>query len=409
MPAAGVLAAPRRTFYSVLAGVSSAHFLNDMMQQVIITIYPLLQGEFHLTLGQIGLMQAVFQITAALLQPLVGLATDKYPLPYATPIGMCSTLAGLLLLAVAPSYPILLVAVALIGLGSSVFHPQSSQQARAASGGKYGLAQSLFQIGGQFGQSLGPFLVGAFIVIHGIQGRVRVAWFGLAALLAIVILLQVSRWYARHLDLRKPKRVSERRYPKPLVRRTIGVLFVLMFAKFWYLSSITVFYQFFLIQRFGVSTHAAAYLLGVFTIAMAVGTLVGGPLGDRIGRKRVIWFSILGSAPFALALPYVGLTATIVLNALVGLVLSSAFPAIIVYAQDMLAHRVGMVSGLFYGFSFGLGGLGAAVLGYVAQHSSVYFVYQVCAFLPLLGLLAVFLPDVRPPEAAPQAAATHNA
>jgi FSR family fosmidomycin resistance protein-like MFS transporter len=390
----------RHTFYGVLAGVSSAHFLNDMMQQVIVTIYPLLQGEFHLTLGQIGLIQAVFQVTAALLQPLVGLVTDKYPLPYATPFGMAFTLAGLLLMAVAPSYPILLVAVALIGFGSSVFHPQSSQAARAASGGKYGLAQSLFQIGGQFGQALGPFLVGAFIVSDGVQGRIRVGWFGVAALAAIVILLQVSRWYAHHLDLRKPKRKpgAAPRYPAPLVRRTVGLLFVLIFSKFWYLASISVLYQFFLIQRFGVNKRVAAYLFGVFTVAMAIGTLVGGPLGDRIGRRRVIWFSILGCAPFTLALPYVGLDTTIVLSAVIGLVLSSAFPAIIVYAQDMVPQRVGMVSGLFYGFSFGLGGLGGAVLSALAEYTSVDFVYKICALLPLLGLLAAFLPDVRPLE-----------
>ena len=399
--AGNVAAGRRHTFYSVLAGVSSAHLLNDMMQSVIVTIYPLLKGEFDLSFIQIGAIQLTFQLTASLLQPIVGAVTDKHPLPYATPFGMCFTLAGLLLMSVAPTYPILLLAVALIGCGSSVFHPQSSQAARAASGGRYGLAQSLFQIGGNLGQAFGPMLAALLVLRYGQRGLPHVAWFGLAALLAIVILLQVSRWYSQHLDLRKPKHAhgaEPRRYPKPVVRRTVGILFVLMFSKFFYLSSISVYYEFFLMHRFGLSAHTAAYLLGIFLFAIAVGTLIGGPLGDRIGRRRVIWFSILGCAPFTLALPYVGLTATVALSVVIGLILASAFPAIIVYAQDMLTHRIGMVSGLFYGFSFGLGGLGAAVLGLVADHFGVTFVYQVCAFLPLLGLLAVFLPDVRPAD-----------
>jgi FSR family fosmidomycin resistance protein-like MFS transporter len=387
------------TFYGVLAGVSSAHLLNDMMQSVIVTIYPLLKGQFDLSFIQIGAIQLTFQFTASLLQPMVGAVTDKYPLPYATPVGMCFTLAGLLLLSVAPTYPLLLLAVALIGCGSSVFHPQSSQTARTASGGRYGLAQSLFQIGGNLGQALGPLIAAAIVLSFGLSGRPHVAWFGLAALLAIVILFRVSHWYARHLDLRRPKRRGgARRYPPALVRRTIGILFILMFSKFFYLSSISVYYEFFLIQRFGLSAHVAANLLGVFLFAIAVGTVIGGPLGDKIGRKRVIWLSILGCAPFTLALPYVGLGWTVALSIVIGLVLASAFPAIIVYAQDMLTHRIGMVSGLFYGFSFGLGGLGAAVLGILADRFGIDFVYQVCAFLPLLGLLAAFLPDVRPPE-----------
>ena len=406
----GVAGGRRHTFYSVLAGVSSAHLLNDMMQSVIVTIYPLLKGEFDLSFIQIGAIQLTFQLTASLLQPIVGAITDKHPLPYATPFGMCFTLAGLLLMSVAPPYPILLLAVALIGCGSSVFHPQSSQAARTASGGRYGLAQSLFQIGGNLGQAFGPLLAALLVLRYGERGLPHVAWFGLAALLAIVILLQVSRWYSQHLDLRRPKHAhgaEPRRYSKPVVRRTVGILFVLMFSKFFYLSSISVYYEFFLMHRFGLSAHAAAYLLGVFLFAIAVGTLIGGPLGDRIGRKRVIWFSILGCAPFTLALPYVGLGVTVALSVVIGLILASAFPAIIVYAQDMLTHRIGMVSGLFYGFSFGLGGVGAAVLGVIADHFGVPFVYQVCAFLPLLGLLAVFLPDVRPVEQSTQAPVPH--
>jgi MFS transporter, FSR family, fosmidomycin resistance protein len=387
------------TYYSVLAGVSSAHMLNDMMQSLIVTIYPLLQGEFHLNFIQIGIITLTFQMTASLLQPLVGALTDKYPLPYATPVGMCFTLSGVLLMSFAPGYLSLLVAVGLIGCGSSVFHPQSSQAARAASGGRYGLAQSLFQIGGNLGQALGPLLVAVVVLRYGEHGRWHMAWFGLAALLAIVILLQVSRWYSHHLDLRVAKhKRSVRRYPAKVVRQTIGVLLILMFSKFFYLASISSYYEFFLIDRFKLPAHTAAYLLGIFLFAVALGVLIGGPLGDHIGRKRVIWFSILGCAPFTLALPFANLGWTVVLSVIIGLVLSSAFPAIIVYAQDMLTHRIGMVSGLFYGFSFGLGGLGAAVLGVLADHFGIVFVYKVCAFLPLLGLFAAFLPDVRPPS-----------
>ncbi len=391
---------PGPTRYSLLVGVSSVHVLNDMMQSVIVAIYPLLKGSFHLTFFQIGAITLTFQLTASLLQPVVGVVTDKHPLPYSLPAGMCFTLGGLLLLSVAPSYPILLVAVAMIGCGSSVFHPESSRVARMASGGRYGFAQSVFQIGGNLGQALGPILAAAIVLKY---GRSHVGWFALLALLAIVILLQVSRWYRRHVDERVTKRLPTDKplFSSKVVRRTIFVLLVLMFSKFFYLASISSYYEFYLIHKFGVSAHMAAILLGVFLFAVAGGTLVGGPLGDRIGRKRVIWFSILGCAPFTLALPWVGLGWTVGLSIVIGLILASAFPAIIVYAQDMLSHRVGMISGMFYGFSFGLGGIGAAVLGAVAEHFGIGLVYQVCAFLPLLGLLAVFLPDVRPPGRSP--------
>jgi FSR family fosmidomycin resistance protein-like MFS transporter len=291
----------------------------------------------------------------------------------------------------------LLVAVALIGCGSSVFHPESSRVARMASGGRYGLAQSLFQIGGNTGQALGPVFAAAIILR---LGRSHASWFGLAALLSIVILLQVSRWYKQRINerVRTHETGEASRFPAPVVRHTVGILLVLMFSKFVYLASISSFYEFYLIRRFGLSAHAAANLLAAFLLAVAAGTLVGGPLGDRVGRRRVIWFSILGCAPFTLLLPYVGFGWTVLLSIMIGLVLASAFPAIIVYAQDMLAHRIGMVSGLFYGFSFGLGGIGAAVLGVLADRFGIDFVYRVCAFLPLLGLLAAFLPDVRPPR-----------
>ncbi|HET7570977.1 MAG TPA: MFS transporter [Gammaproteobacteria bacterium] len=389
--------ARRPTLYGVIGAVSFSHVLNDMMQSVIVAIYPMLKGGFHLNFLQIGAITLTFQLTASLLQPVVGMVTDKHPLPFSLPVGMCFTLAGLLALSGAPSYPILLLSVALIGCGSSIFHPESSRVARMASGGRYGLAQSLFQIGGNIGQALGPVLAAAIVLK---LGRSHVGWFGLAALLAIVILLQVGRWYSRHIEERVRKRRADDRplFPATVVRRTVAVLLVLMFSKFFYLASISSYYEFYLIHRFGLSAHNAANLLSVFLFAVALGTLIGGPLGDRIGRRRVIWFSILGCAPFTLALPYVGLGWTVGLSVVIGMILASAFPAIIVYAQDMLSHRIGMVSGLFYGFSFGLGGIGAAVLGVIADHFGIVFVYQVCAFLPLLGLLAAFLPDVRPLE-----------
>ena len=384
------------TRYGVLGAVSFVHLLNDMMQSVILAIYPLLKGEFNLSFFQIGAITLTFQLTASLLQPVVGMVTDKHSLPYSLPIGMCFTLAGILLLSVAPSYPILLLSVGLIGCGSAVFHPESSRVARMASGGRYGLAQSVFQIGGNLGQALGPLLAAGVVLT---LGRSHVEWFGLAALLGIVVLLQVSRWYSNHINERVRKRLpsDQPMFPAPVVRRTISVLMVLMFSKFFYLASISSYYEFYLIHHFGLSMTTATHLLAVFLMAVAAGTLIGGPIGDRIGRKQVIWFSILGIAPFTLVLPYVGLAWTVGLSVVIGVVLASAFPAIIVYAQDMMPHRVGMVSGMFYGLSFGLGGLGAAVLGMVADHFGIVFVYQICAFLPLFGLFAVFLPDVRPP------------
>ncbi|MEO9079521.1 MAG: MFS transporter [Rhodanobacter sp.] len=391
---------PESTRYGVLGAISFSHLLNDMMQSVIIAIYPLLKGSFHLSFLQIGLITLTFQLTASLLQPVVGWVTDKKAIPYSLPIGMCSTLVGLLLLSVASTYEVLLVAVAIIGLGSAIFHPESARVARLASGGKFGLAQSVFQIGGNFGQALGPLLAAGVVLMY---GRSHVGWFGLAALLAIVILLQVSRWYSAHINQRIGKRVRRDMptYPRSVVRRTVGVLLVLMFSKFFYLASISSYYEFYLIHRFGLSMASATHLLSVFLLSVAAGTLFGGPIGDRIGRKRVIWFSILGIAPFTLLLPYVGLAWTVGLSVVIGFILASAFPAIIVYAQDMMPHRIGMVSGMFYGFSFGLGGVGAAVLGVVADHFGIVFVYQICAFLPLLGLLAWWLPDVRPPRSEP--------
>ncbi len=395
----------RRTRFDVLGGVSVAHLLNDTMQSVILALYPLLKGEFDLGFFQIGAITLTFQLTASLLQPVVGMVTDRRPMPFLMMIGMGFTLIGLLLLSVAPSYPMLLLAVGLIGCGSATFHPEASRVARMASGGRFGLAQSLFQIGGNAGQALGPLLAAAVVLSVHYGGRPQIAWFGLLALLAMVVLLQVGRWYRAHVQrqAQHAEAAHGRHYPAKIVRRTIAILLVLMFSKFFYLASISSYYTFYLMQEFGVSAHTAANLLAVFLGAVAVGTLLGGPLGDRIGRRRVIWLSILGCAPFALLLPHVGLGWTITLSIVIGLLLASAFPAIIVYAQDMLTHRIGMVSGLFYGFSFGLGGIGAAVLGLMADRYGIEFTYQVCAFLPLLGLFAIALPDVRPP---PEQAAT---
>ncbi|HET7300575.1 MAG TPA: MFS transporter, partial [Oleiagrimonas sp.] len=376
--------------------ISFSHMLNDMMQSLILAIYPLLKSGFDLSFVQIGLITLTFQCTASLLQPLVGHIADRRPLPYSLPVGMCSTLCGLLLLAWAPAYPFLLLAAALVGAGSSVFHPESARVARMASGGRFGMAQSVFQIGGNLGSSLGPLLAAWIVLSH---GRGSVAWFGLAALLAIVVLLQVGRWYSRHVAERRKRKVADAVPPiasRAVVRRTIGVLMVLIFSKYFYLASISTYFEFYLIHHFNVSVHSAQLHLFLFLASVAAGTLIGGPIGDRIGRKTVIWISILGVAPFTLLLPHVGLAATTALSVVIGVVLASAFPAIIVYAQDLMPQRIGAVSGMFYGLAFGLGGIGAAVLGVVADHFGIVFVYQVCAFLPLLGMLAVFLPNLRP-------------
>ncbi len=383
------------TEYRVLGGISVSHLLNDMIQSLILAIYPLLQDGFDLSFLQVGLITLTFQLTASFLQPVVGWVADRKPLPYSLPVGMGFTLCGLLLLSVAPNYPLLLLAAALVGSGSSVFHPESARVARMASGGRFGLAQSVFQIGGNLGSSLGPLLA-AWVVLR--NGRGSVAWFALAALLAIVVLVQVGGWYNRHVAERRRTKAPPAAPPirsPTVVRRTLAVLMVLIFSKFIYMASIGTYYEFYLMHRFGVSLHSAQIHLFVFLAAVAAGTLIGGPIGDRIGRRLVIWVSILGVAPFTLLLPHVGLAMTSVLSVIIGVVLASAFPAIVVYAQDLMPQRIGTVSGMFYGLAFGLGGLGAAGLGLLADHFGIVFVYNVCAFLPLLGLLAVFLPRLR--------------
>jgi FSR family fosmidomycin resistance protein-like MFS transporter len=387
---------PQRTVYSVLGAISFSHLLNDMIQSLILAIYPMFKSEFALSFGQIGLITLTYQITASLLQPLVGLYTDKHPKPYSLPVGMGFTLSGLLLMSVAGNFPTLLVAAALVGCGSSVFHPESSRVARMASGGKHGLAQSLFQVGGNAGSSLGPLLAALIVIPH---GQKSIAWFSAAALVAIVVLTNIGRWYKRHPATKKGRaQVAHATLPRNKIIVAMSVLVLLVFSKYFYMASIMSYFTFYLISKFGMSVQTAQIHLFVFLAAVAAGTIIGGPVGDRIGRKVVIWVSILGVAPFTLLLPYANLFWTGVLSVIIGLVLASAFSAILVYAQELIPGKVGMVAGLFFGFAFGMGGIGAAVLGHLADATSIDYVYKLCSFLPLLGLLAVFLPRTSEPK-----------
>ncbi|OQS33046.1 MFS transporter [Chromobacterium haemolyticum] len=381
------------TRFRVLGAISFSHFLNDMLQSLLLAIYPLLKGNYQLSFAEIGLMTLTYQCTASLLQPLVGLYTDKKPMPYSLVLGMGATLCGLLLLSSAGSFPLLLLAAALVGTGSSVFHPESSRVARMASGGRPGLAQSIFQVGGNAGSASGPLLA-ALIVIP--LGQGSIAWFGLAALLAMAVLFKIGQWYSHQQRKAKTAAIATPPQLSPArVKLTLFALLVLLFSKYFYTASITSYFTFYLIKHFGLGVQAAQFHLFLFLLAVALGTIFGGPIGDAIGRKRVIWFSILGIAPLTLLLPYVNLFWTSVLSLGIGFVLASAFPAIIIYAQELLPGRVGMVSGMFYGFAFGIGGIGAAVLGQLADSRGIEFVYQLCAFLPLLGLVAALLPDLR--------------
>ena len=380
----------------VLLGLSVSHMLNDTMQSLLPALYPMLKDGLALSYGQIGLITLAFQLTASLLQPLVGIVTDKKPMPYSLAVGMAFTLVGLLLLSQAGSFAAVLVAAATIGMGSSIFHPEASRMARYASGGRHGLAQSLFQVGGNAGSALGPLLA-AFIVVPGGQGSV--AYFTVIALAGMAILGSVGRWYVQ----RQATRPKSRRAAQPMhnlsqtrVIVSIGILIALMFSKFFYLASISSYFTFYLIHHFGVPVQSAQLDLFVFLAATAVGTFFGGPLGDKFGRKYIIWASILGVLPFTLVLPYAGLTWTVILAVPIGLILSSAFSIIVVYAQELVPGKVGTISGLF----FGLGGLGAAVLGELADLTSIETVYRVCAFLPAIGLLTAFLPNIERPRAA---------
>jgi FSR family fosmidomycin resistance protein-like MFS transporter len=365
-----------------------------MMQSLLPSIYPILKSSFHLNFTQIGFITLTFQITASLLQPVIGHYTDRKPMPYSLPIGMVFTLVGLLLLAIAPTFSLLLLAAALIGMGSAVFHPESSRVARMASGGKHGFAQSFFQVGGNTGSAIGPLLAVFIILPH---GQIGSAWFSLAALLAIFVLLQVSRWYKAHLthlQSRSAKHAEETAaLPRRQVLTAIVVLMALVFSKYFYLAGLTSYYTFYLISKFHVSVQSSQLHLFAFLAAVAAGTLIGGPVGDRVGRKSVIWCSILGVLPFTLILPYANLFWTGILSIIIGFVIASAFSAILVYAQELVPGRVGMISGLFFGFAFGMGGIGAAVLGKLADMTSIIFVYKVCAYLPAIGLLTGLLPN----------------
>src|ERR1700748_1494511 len=394
--AAAAPASSETTTFAILVSLSVCHLLNDMNQSLVPALYPILKDTYRLDFGQIGLITLAFLLTASMLQPVVGLVTDRRPQPYSLPIAMGCSLIGLLLLSVANNYPTIPLAAALVGLGSSVFHPESSLLARMASGGRHGFAQSLFQVGGSTGSAIGPLLA-AFIVVP--RGQGSVAWFSAAALLAILLLTNVSLWYSRHLSLRGAGARSARgaAYSVLSRRRTlfaIGILVALLVSKNVYPSSLSSYYTFFLIHKFGLSVQNAQIHLFVFLGAVAAGTFAGGPIGDRFGRKPVIWFSILGAFPFALMLPYASLFWTGVLSVAIGLILASAFTAILVYAQDLMPGRVGTVAGMFFGFSFGLGGLGAAALGQVADWTSIDTVYRLCSFLPLIGLLTAFLPNI---------------
>src|SRR3984957_10713850 len=386
--------AQAQTRFKVLGAISFSHYLNDMMQSLIVAIFPLLKGEFELSFVQIGVITLTYQICASLLQPLIGVYTDKHPQPYSLSVGMGFTLIGIAILAFAPNYASVLAAAALIGTGSSIFHPESSRIARLASGGRHGLAQSIFQVGGNAGSAMGPLLA-AWIILP--QGQPSLAWFAIAAVVAIIVLARVGGWYKRrHIDRPKPAPTSATVAPvsPARVRWSIAVLVLLIFSKYFYVASITSYFSFYLIDRFHISVRSAQIHLFVFLLAMALGTLFGGPLGDRIGRKRVIWVSILGIAPFTLMLPYVALMWVGILTFIIGLILSSAFSAIVVFAQELMPGNVGAVSGLFFGFAFGIGGIGAAILGGLADQHGIQFVYRICAFLPLIGMVAAFLPNI---------------
>lgn len=385
-----------RTVYSILVICGISHFLNDMIQSIIPSIYPILKAKFGFSFAQIGLITLVFQMTSSILQPFTGLYADRHPRPYALSVGMCFTLTGLLLLAFANNYLAILIAVSIVGFGSSVFHPTASRVTQMASGGKKSLAQSIFQVGGNGGSALGPLLAAIIILPY---GQHSISWFALAALLAALIMIRLGAWYKAKLKyiVKHPQKTPElnTNISKRAKYGALAILILLVFSKYFYTSCITSYFTFFLIDKFGVSVRASQLFLFVFLAAFAIGTVAGGMLGDRFGRKYVIWFSILGAAPFALAMPYVGLTWTIICCFLSGLIIASAFSSIVVYATDLMPDKVGMIAGVFFGLMFGLGGLGSAFFGWLADKTSIEFIFQVSAFLPLLGIIAGLLPNTQ--------------
>jgi FSR family fosmidomycin resistance protein-like MFS transporter len=393
-PTASVASQASPLVMRVIGACALAHLINDLIQAVLPSIYPLLKASYGLSFTQVGLITLTFQLTASLLQPWIGFYTDRHPKPWLLPAGMVCTLIGILMLSMVGSFPAILVASALVGVGSSTFHPETSRVARLASGGRYGLAQSTFQVGGNAGSAFGPLLAAAIIIPYG-QGNV--AWFGLFAVFAILVQYGLSRWYRNHLNLFKLKQGSKATHglSKRRVTFALVVLALLVFSKYFYMASFTSYFTFYLIEKFELSVASSQLYLFLFLGAVAAGTFFGGPIGDRIGRKQVIWFSILGAAPFTLALPYVDLFWTGVLSMIIGFILASAFSAIVVFAQELVPGNVGMIAGVFFGLMFGFGGIGAALLGHLADIHGIEYVYTLCSFLPLLGILTILLPSTR--------------
>ncbi|AZF53553.1 Fosmidomycin resistance protein [Pseudomonas sp. R4-34-07] len=378
----------------VLGACALAHLINDLIQAVLPSIYPMLKANYGLTFTQVGLITLTFQLTASLLQPWIGYHTDRHPKPWLLPAGMVCTLIGILMLAFVGSFPLILLAAALVGVGSSTFHPETSRVARLASGGRYGLAQSTFQVGGNTGSAFGPLLAAAIIIPY---GQSHIAWFGLFAVFAILVLYGLSRWYRHHLNLFKLKQGGKPTHglSKGRVTFALVVLALLVFSKYWYMTSLTSYFTFYLIEKFQLSVANSQMYLFLFLGAVAVGTFAGGPIGDKIGRKTVIWFSILGAAPFTLALPYVDLFWTAVLSVIIGFIIASAFSAIVVFAQELVPGNVGMIAGIFFGLMFGFSGIGAALLGLLADSHGIEYVYKICSFLPLAGILTILLPSTK--------------
>jgi FSR family fosmidomycin resistance protein-like MFS transporter len=385
----------QKTVYSILFAISFAHLLNDLIQAIIPSVYPILKEKYNLSFSQIGLITFAFQFSASIFQPLVGYYTDKHPKPFSQIYGMLFSLAGIVSLSFADNFYWILLSVVFIGTGSSIFHPESARISNLASGGKRGLAQSIFQVGGNFGTALGPLLVALIVVPH---GQMHILWFIIAAMIGLVIISKIAFWYRDHLVYRKNKVqpfINLHNLPKRKVQVSIAILLIVIFSKFFYSASLSSYYTFYIIDKFHLSIKEAQFHMFIYLIAYAVGTILGGPLGDKIGRKYVIWLSVFGAAPFALLLPYVNLFWTDVLMVVIGIIISSAFPAILVYAQELLPKKLGMVSGLFYGFAFGMGALGSALLGNLADATSIQYVYHVCSFLPLIGIICYFLPNLK--------------
>lgn len=394
MESVSVKSTAQKTVYPILFSIAFAHLLNDLIQSVIPAAYPILKENYNLSFGQIGLITFAYQMAASILQPMVGLYTDKKPKPFSQIVGMLFSLIGVIFLAYASSFSSIIVAVVCVGIGSSIFHPEASRISYLASGGKRGLAQSIFQLGGNIGTAIGPLLVALIVVPHSQQ---YIIWFVLVAVIALFVLSKIGRWYQNHLSLRTASKapiiLPDLSQTKIII--SVIVLMIIIFSKFFYSASISSYFTFYLMDKFQLSIRDAQFHLFLYLISCAIGTLIGGPLGDKFGRKYVIWFSVLGVAPFTLLLPFVDLFWTGVLSVIIGTIISSAFPAILVYAQELLPKKLGMVSGLFYGFAFGMGGLGSALLGNLADHTSVDYVYHLCAYLPLIGIIAVFLPNLK--------------